>query len=268
MKIPVEFKSQGDVVHGKLYLAGPDSPLPTVLLLQGFPGNEEDVLELGARISQHGVNALTFNYRGTHKSGGVYSIANSLYDIGAAIDHLQEDDRVTGRPGVRADRLVVAGWSYGGGMALTYAARNPRIRSIVAIAGVDHAQIARVYLRDPSFAHGLKNLFDGLKFPAGPVHFAGAAALQELLDDPAPYDFQLLAPALVDHNLLLIGGWDDMEVRVEDHLLPFYRALIANGAHRTQLVALHDDHTFARRREEIAQMIMRWIGRSSSEKTA
>ena len=51
MKIPVEFEARGDIVRGKLYLARPGLPLPTVLLLQGFPGNAEDVLELGGRIS-------------------------------------------------------------------------------------------------------------------------------------------------------------------------------------------------------------------------
>ena len=84
MKVPVEFDSEGKKIQGKFYSAKGEPHLPTVLLLQGFPGNEDDVLELGQRMSQQGINTLTFNYRGTHQSEGTFSLRNTLKDIQAA----------------------------------------------------------------------------------------------------------------------------------------------------------------------------------------
>lgn len=69
--------------------------------------------------AQHGINALTFNYRGTHRSEGTFSFANTLLDIAAAVNYLRGNERVGSRREIRADRLVLVGLSYGGGMALT-----------------------------------------------------------------------------------------------------------------------------------------------------
>lgn len=268
MKIPVEFDCQRHGVRGKLYLADRDSSIPTVLLLGGFPDdNEEDVLELGERMSHHGINALTFNYRGTHRSEGVFSFANTLQDIEAAIDYLRENDWVTGRRGVRTDRPVLVGLSYGGGMALTFAARHPDIRHIVSIAGTDHGEMVRAYRRDASLAHRLNAWFEELKFPSGPIHFQ-ATLQEELLGGPDPYDLRLSVPALADRDLLIIGGWDDLWITLENHPLPLYRALVAAGARRVELTAVRDDDSFQQSREELAHIIVRWISALSGEQAA
>jgi pimeloyl-ACP methyl ester carboxylesterase len=258
MKIPVEFASQGETVRGTLYLTGRDSSLATVLLLGGFPDdNEEDVLALGERMLQQGINALTFNYRGTHRNGGIFSFANTLQDIEAASDYLRKDERVADPYRIRADWLVLVGLSYGGGLALAYAARHPEIRHVVSIAGTDHGELIRAYRRDPSFAHRLDAWFEKLGFPAGPIHFHGRAALQEeLLRNPDPYDLRLNAPALADRNILMIGGWDDLWITLEDHLLPLYRALVAAGARQVELTAVRDDHNFLQSQEEVARIIV------------
>jgi dienelactone hydrolase len=93
--------------------------LPTVILLQGSPGNTRDVLGLGSRLSQNGINALTFNYSGTHQSEGKSNFQNSLGDISAVLDFLHRPDNIRD---FRIDTglIILAGYSYGGGMAMTY----------------------------------------------------------------------------------------------------------------------------------------------------
>lgn len=46
MSVSVEFKSEGHRIRGKCFFVKGEPQFPTVLLLQGFPSNEEDVLEL------------------------------------------------------------------------------------------------------------------------------------------------------------------------------------------------------------------------------
>jgi len=84
MKKSIEFDSNNHKIQGKFYHAEGEPPFPTVLLLSGFPGNEDDVLGLSQKMIQHGINMLTFNYRGIYKSEGIFSLQNTYEDIQAA----------------------------------------------------------------------------------------------------------------------------------------------------------------------------------------
>jgi pimeloyl-ACP methyl ester carboxylesterase len=258
MKKPIEFLSQGHKIRGEFHLVEGGATTHTVLLLPGFPGNVEDVLELGQRMSRHGFNTLTFNYRGTHKSEGTFSLQNTLEDIQAAFAYLHQE-RVIREFQVNTSELVLGGYSYGGGMALAYAANHPEIRRIFSIAGTDHGEFAREYERNPAFAEMISAEFEELKPPTGPVHFEGREAVKELTQNPDPYDLKLGATALADRDILLIGGWDDPNVTIEHHVLPLYRALVEANARKVQIAAFQDNHAFERSREELAAIVIRWV---------
>jgi pimeloyl-ACP methyl ester carboxylesterase len=257
MRIPIDFVSEGYKIQGKFYLATGEPTFPTVLLLTGLPGNEDDVIELGQRMSQCGINVLTFNYRGTHRSEGAYSLRGTLEDIRAAIEYLRQE-RVTSEFRIDTGKLVLGGYSYGGGMALAYAAGHPEIQRVFSIVGNDHGEFVREYKRNPAFAEMIDLMFEELKSPAGPVRFAGEAPIDELARDPAPYDLRLNATALADRDILLIGAWDDPNVTIEHYVLPLYRALVDANA-KVQIAAFQDNHAFESSREELAATVVRWV---------
>jgi pimeloyl-ACP methyl ester carboxylesterase len=258
MKIPIDFVSHGSKIEGKFYFAVGEPPFVTVVLLHGFPGNEEDVLGLGERMSQFGINVLTFNYRGTHQSEGAYGLQSTLEDISAAIEYLHQDAAIR-RFQIDTGNLILGGYSYGGGMALVYAASHPEIERIFSIAAMDQGEFAREYKRDLAFAEMMDAIFEELKSPIGPIHFADKAAIEELMQNPVPYDLRLKATILANRRILLIGGWDDPNVSIEHHVLPLYRALVDANAQKVQIAVFQDDHTFERSREEIAAMVIRWV---------
>ena len=47
----------GIKLQGKVFSTEGTGPFTTVILLHGFPGNEKDVLGLGKRFSEAGINA-------------------------------------------------------------------------------------------------------------------------------------------------------------------------------------------------------------------
>ena len=57
----------------------------------------------------------------------------------------------------------------------------------------------------------------------------------------------------------LVGGWNDRVVDIEEHLLPFYRLLLANGAKKARIEALSDDHEFSETRDQLVQLIVHWL---------
>lgn len=258
--ISISFDSEGYVLKGRFYPAKGKGPFATILLLQGFPGSEGDLLGLGERISASGMNAFTFNYRGTHKSEGRFSLENTIGDIQAALEYFDTAGTIR-EFNIDTSNIVLCGYSYGGGMALTFAASHSGIRRIISIAGTDHGEFIREYQRNETMAEMINDMFDRLKAPEGPVQFDGHAALQELIDNADLYDLRLSALKLADREILLIGGWDDVNITIENHLLPLYRALKKENAQDVEFIAYHTDHSFANVREKLAEDIIEWMNR-------
>ena len=113
----VTFPSDGNRLVGVLYLARGDAPKPTVLLLHGCPGLEQN-LDIAIALRDCGWNSLVFHYRGSWGSAGHYDLRTIPQDVRAAADHVQQ----AGYPGVDPDRLAVAGHSLGGWAAVLAAA--------------------------------------------------------------------------------------------------------------------------------------------------
>jgi len=90
------------------------------------------------------------------------------------------------------------------------------------------------------------------------------AVLQELIDNIDYFDHRKTAGSLVDKDILMFGGWEDVNVTVDDFLLPFYRAVKNAGAQKVQFIVYHDDHTFRNNREALAEDIIGWINHKSS----
>jgi uncharacterized protein len=127
--IGVTFDSDGLRLLGTLYLARGGQSKPTVLLLHGCPGLQQNG-DLAVALRDRGWNSLVFHYRGCWGSAGAYDLRTIPRDVIAAVDHLQDG----GYPGVDPARLAVAGHSLGGWAAVLAAAIDPRLRA-VAIFG-------------------------------------------------------------------------------------------------------------------------------------
>lgn len=256
--IEISFESNGYKIHGWFYKTKGKGPFPTVILLHGFPGGKGDLFELGQKMIKESINVLTFNYRGTWGSEGDFTLENSLQDIQSTFEYLHQKEIISEYK-LDTSQIILGGYSFGGGMSLTFAANHSEIRRIISIAGNDHGEFVREYLRNESMAEVINDMFDKLKAPEGPVRFEGHAALQELIDNVNFYDLRLSAPKLADREILLIGGWDDVNVTIENNLLPLYRALKKENAQNVEFIAYHTDHSFVNVRDKLAEDIIKWI---------
>ena len=262
--IDVNFNSDGFLLKGKFYSAEGHGPFQTTLLMQGFPGDEDDVLGLCDKISDAGINAFTFNVRGTHKSEGEFSFRNTLQDIQSVIEYIHKGEIVK-RFKIDTSNIVLGGYSFGGGISLVFAANQPEIKRIISIAGTDHGEITREYVRNNSFAEVLNDVLDSCKAPEGAVRFEGHTAMQELIEDIDYYDLRLCAPNLAQKEILLLGGWDDVNVTVDNQLLPLYRALKKENAQNVKFIVYQTDHSFSNVRNELAEDIIKWLKAKSVE---
>lgn len=254
----IEFDSEGARVRGRFFQAVTTVPAPTILFVPGWPGNPDDVLGLGELLVEHGINMCMFNPRGLYQSEGVASAANTLNDIGGALQWLQRAD-VQRRFTVDTTRIALGGHSYGGGMALAYAARDPSVRRVISIAGTDHAEFVREIQRNAVFAEDIRRELQSTCVPEGPANFDVEAGLQEFADYPDVYGLRENAAKLADRSILLIGGWEDENVTVDQYILPFYRALKKADAAQVAFLVYHTDHGFSNVRERLASDIADWL---------
>jgi pimeloyl-ACP methyl ester carboxylesterase len=258
--VSIEFISEGACVRGRFFAAVGMAPATTLLLVPGWPGNPNDVLSLGALLAEQGINVCMFNPRGLHQSEGISSFANTLQDIGAALLWLRQA-YVQKRFGVDTTRLVLGGHSYGGGMAMAYAARDSSVRRVISIAGNDHGEFIREFQRNAAFAEIIRSMLLSTRWPEGPARFDMEATLRELAEHQDVYGLRENATKLADRSILLIGGWEDVEVTIDQYLLPLYRALRGSSAAEVTFLVYHTDHNFSNVRQRLASDIAGWLPR-------
>jgi dipeptidyl aminopeptidase/acylaminoacyl peptidase len=262
--VSVELISEGACMRGRFFAAVGATPTATLLLFPGWPGDPNDVLGLGALLAEQGINVCMFNPRGLQQSEGTHSHTNTLQDIGSALQWLRQAD-VQKRFEVDTTRLVLGGHCYGGGMAMAYAARDSSVRRVISIAGNDHGEFARETQRNAAFAEGIRRSMLSTRRPEGPAQFDYDAGLKVLVDHQDVYGLRENAANLADRSILLLGGWEDEQVTIDQFLLPLYRALRGAGAAKVTFLVYHTDHDFSDVRQRLASDIAGWLLRECND---
>lgn len=269
-QVDITIDRSGVLLKGKFYSAEGEGYFPTVILLGGLPGNEIDVLGIGKRLSEAGINVLTFNYSGVYQSEGLLNFDNSQKDIKAAYDFIHQQ-AIVNEYKIDTNKIFLGGYSYGGGMALTYAANHPEINAVFSIAGTDHGEFMREYISNPEFATMIDTMFEEFKTPNGPVRFDKGGIPSEIykigMESLEPYlDLRKAAPMLAPKEILLIAGWNDSAANIDNHILPLYRALQNENAESVEIIGFQDDHSFRNSRNEVTKTIIEWIKTSTERK--
>jgi pimeloyl-ACP methyl ester carboxylesterase len=247
----VRIPSHGALINGVLYTAAGAGAHPTLLLLHGFPGNEQN-LDLAQAARRAGFNVLTLHYRGSWGSPGAFSFAHAAEDADAALAFLR-DPKTAARFGVDGARLFVAGHSMGGFMAASAAAHDPAVKGLIMISAWDMAadgkggadaarQRARV---DAEFADDV--------IPLGGATVDGLAG--ELATDRDRWDFRRFTPSLASRPVLLITADDGSQPAAHD----LAERLRAAGDKSVGEVHMTTDHPFSDHRIALESAVVAWL---------
>ncbi|WP_313392607.1 alpha/beta fold hydrolase [Sphingobium yanoikuyae] len=236
-------------MNAVMYVAAGSGVHPTLLLLHGFPGNEQN-LDLAQAARRAGWNVLTLHYRGSWGSPGIFSFTNAAEDAFNALLFLEEASTVA-KYRIDTSAIVVAGHSMGGFMAAEAAAAEPRVAGLFLIDPWDPAQTV-ASLATPQGEAGWKAEVAGDLPPLSGASYESLTA--EIKGDTQKFDLGRKLVGYGRRPLTIIGadrGIGAMARKVGAD------AQSANP--NSRLMVWPTDHSFSDKRIALADALVRFL---------
>lgn len=253
--IPLTFESHGQQLIGRILVAQGAGPHPTVLLLHGFPGDEQNG-DLAHIFRRAGWNVMTFHYRGAWGSQGSFSFTHVFEDIPVALDLLRTHE-MGERCRVDVERIVLIGHSMGGFAALLTAAGDPSIHAVASLAGFHFGPFAQLLRHDASLIESTIRDWNTC-LPA--LQGTSAESLvQEVLDRSEQWQLYQYLDQLSQSSVFLLGASRDTVASVDFHHTPLVAVLEQRSTSRVRSAILHTDHAFSDARVALAQHLLSWL---------
>jgi pimeloyl-ACP methyl ester carboxylesterase len=244
--------SHGMGMNALFYLAGGVGPHPTVVLLHGFPGNEQN-LDLAQAIRRAGWNVLTLHYRGSWGSPGIFSIHHVMEDADAAVMFVRRPD-IAAKFGIDTRRIVLGGHSMGGFASASHARVDERLLGVFLIdawnVGTTGEEFAKVSgaARAALVAKEFNDIGNSL-------HGATATSTAaEVLAHRTEWNFMSWAKDLTRCPLLVIGA---SKAGGEENKRLAEAVALAGG--KVTAVTLPSDHSFQDHRIALAANVVDWL---------
>jgi pimeloyl-ACP methyl ester carboxylesterase len=240
----VKIPSHGVEINGTLYRAAGAGPHPTVVLLHGLPGVEQN-LDLAQAMRRAGWNVLTLHYRGSWGSPGVFSLVHELEDVQAALAFLK-DPTVAAEHQVDARRIVLIGHSVGGLAAAVVGADTPGLLGVGMISAANLGGFADQ--GEAAVTEAMRHNMETL------VGTTPRALAQEIISHQSAWELAGLAPRLSRRPLLLVTSNDGMA----DSSQALGKAVLSAGGAATQ-AHLATDHNYSDKRIALQAAVLAWL---------
>lgn len=243
--------SHGEGMNALLMQAAGPAPKPTMLLLHGLPGNEQN-LDLAQAVRRAGWNVLTMHYRGSWGSPGRFSLAGAYGDVEVAMAWLRQPEHAR-QYGIDSGRLVIAGHSMGGFLAARYAAAHDDVAGAVLIDPWNVGASGKAVLAKPE---GRQDAIAAMGDDFG-NSLAGtdaATLMAEAERHAGEWDLLDAAPRLGRTPLLIV----DAQYGNAQQVAPLVGAIKAGGG-QLKAVTLASDHAFADHRIALAGVTVNWL---------
>jgi hypothetical protein len=182
-----------------------------------------------------------------------------LRDVVTSIEFLKSPD-ISKKYNVDTTKIILLGYSTGSSMVLLGSLVYSSVEKIISIGTTDFSVLASIIENNEDFRIIHQAGLDKIMSDSIVVRSIGGKATHAYLIAHKD-DFSLVkhSKELAHKYILLLGGWKDMLTVIEDHTIPFYRALQKNNAQNVKIQIYDTDHYFTDFREQLCQDVLDWI---------
>lgn len=234
-----------------LYTAEGAGAHPTVLLLHGIPGCEQN-FDLAQALRRAGFHVMTFHYSGSWGSDGDYSLRNDLEDANTVLDFILTDKTY----GFDKEQLYAVGHSLGGFVCGQLTAGRPEIKGGVLLMPCDIGRLPQIAAENPKAYQTIREVLEDSA--CWLTNTSGEALLKEALDNSMEFRLEN-AVALAQKPLLCVGGTLDIYTPPSQHCEPLVHAIQTAGGSLLQALSYPTDHFFADYRLTVADAVLQFL---------
>jgi uncharacterized protein len=237
--------SHGVLINGIAYQPAGAGLHPTLVICHGLPGNEKN-LDLAQAVRRAGWNAVTFNYRGSWGSPGVYRFTQNLEDADAVLAYLR-DPVTAARLGIDTQRIAIAGHSMGGWVVAHTAAHDHALLGAILISAGDMG-----HLGEEPQDRLVADMADNMEGLAG---VTAQSMADENRANAKAFRMENAAAGLTQTPLLVLTS-DDGLAPDSDALV---HAIEAKGGHKITIIHFATDHSWSDHRIALESAILTWL---------
>jgi len=237
--------SHGALINGVVYQPSGAGLHPTLVICHGLPGNEKN-LDLAQAVRRAGWNAVTFNYRGSWGSAGVFRFAQNLEDADAVLAYLR-DPANAARLGIDTKRIAIAGHSMGGWVTVHTAAHDHALMGAILISAADMGAISGMP-REKVVAL----MADDKETLVG---VTAESMADEVTVNAKAFGFSNAVAGLTQTPLLVLSSDDGLAPQTD----ALVKAIEANGGKKVTAIHVATDHGWSDHRILLESTIINWI---------
>jgi len=238
--------SHGVLINGLVYHPPGVGPHPTLIICHGLPGNEKN-LDLAQAVRRAGWNAVTFNYRGSWGSPGVFRFAQNLEDADAVLAYLRDPSNANAL-GIDTRRIAIAGHSMGGWVVAHTASHDHGLLGAVIISAGDMGGLG-----EQPIEKIVALMKDDMESLAG---VTAESMAREARERSKEFLMQNSAAGLVATPLLAITSDDGLAPQTD----ALVKAIEAKGGHKVTALHMATDHSYSDHRIALESAVIEWLG--------
>jgi uncharacterized protein len=237
--------SHGVLINGLVYSPPGVGPHPTLIICHGLPGNEKN-LDLAQAVRRAGWNAVTFNYRGSWGSPGVFRFAQNLEDADAVLTYLR-DPSTANALGIDTRRIAIAGHSMGGWVVAHTASHDHELIGAVIISAGDMGGLGAQPVEKV-----VALMKDDMESLAG---VTAESMAREARERSKEFLMENSAGGLVSMPLLAITSDDGLAPQTDT----LVKAIEAKGGHKITAMHMATDHSYSDHRIALESAVIEWL---------
>lgn len=255
-----DLPSHGEMLLGVFYLAAGAGPHPTVILMHGFPGFEQN-LDLAQAIRRTGWNVLAVHYRGSWGVKGTFSFQHAIEDADAEVAFVRDPANAK-KYRVDPARIVLLGHSMGGFLVASATAHEAKVAGVAMISAWNigasfppATENSGQHTTDEAAKQSLAEHFSSDNDGAPLAGCTVEGLVEEAYEHRASWNFNDYAPQLGTRPVLVVTS-DDGLAPIDE---TFATTLKKAGNEHVTEAHFPTDHGYSDHRLALTTVVLNWL---------